>query len=156
MNHVAAFILAQRKPLAAKLLRDVAVSAALPLLFPRGNRPLRRTSVTPAKKIERSSTSTAALARCSPAGVAEQAAQTDARTSCQKNRCFCGVAIVIFPPELATDEVRTRREPKICGKRQFGGAARVISPAEVTTYKEKIRTTADKLGRAPRLQHGLR
>ena len=56
---------------------------------------------------------------------------------------------------MTTREERTRREPKVCTKRQFGGAARVISPAGVTVYAEKIPTTTEKLGRVPRWQRGL-
>ena len=65
---VAFFVLGRRKPMAAKKLSDVAVSAVSPLLSHRRHRPLGRTSVTSAKE-----SSEALRRRCSPAGVADQA-----------------------------------------------------------------------------------
>ena len=102
------------------------------------------------EEIERGAASKAAPLGCSPAEFADQAAQTDTRTSSQRSRHSCGVAIVIFPAELTEHEERTRRGPKPCAKRQLGAVAYVMFPAEVTTYAKKIPTTADKLGRAPR------
>ena len=85
------------------------------------------------EEIERSATPTAAPSRFSPADVADQAEQTDARKKSSRSCRNCGVAIVILPPELTTQDDRTRRGPNICTKRQFGGAARVIFSSEVTT-----------------------
>ena len=62
--------------------------------------------------------------------------------------------MVIFPAELTTRKERTRHGRKICARHQFGRAARVIFPGEVTMYAEKIPTTAQKLGRVPRWQSG--
>ena len=72
------------------------------------------------EEIGRSATSIAAPFRCSPADVAEQAGQTDARTSSQRSRRYCGVAIVIPRAELTTREGGTRRGTKVCARRQFG------------------------------------
>ena len=83
------------------------------------------------EEIERIATSTAAPLRLSAAAVAGLAKQTDARTSHQRSRLYCGVAIVIFPAELTTHGDRTRRGPEICTKRQSGIVAQVILPAEV-------------------------
>ena len=78
------------------------------------------------EEIERSAALIAAPLRCSPADVAEQAEQTDARTSSSRSRHYFGVAIVFFPVEMTTRVVRGRRGPKICAKRHPGGAAGVI------------------------------
>ena len=83
------------------------------------------------EEIERIATSTAAPLRLSTAAVAGLAKQTDARTSYQRSRLYCGVAIVIFPAELATHGDMTRRGPEICTRRQSGIVAQVILPAKV-------------------------
>ena len=83
-------------------------------------------------EIERSATSAAALLRFSPAEFPEQADnKNNARTSCKGSRLFCGVTLVSSPAQLTTHEAKTRRGPKIYTKRQLGGAARVLFPAEV-------------------------
>ena len=69
------------------------------------------------EELERIATSIAAALRSSPADAAEPPGQTDARTQSNRSRHLCGVAIVIFPAELATHEDRTRRGPEICTKR---------------------------------------
>ena len=55
------------------------------------------------EEIERIATSTAAPLRLSTAAVAGLAKQTDARTSYQRSRLYCGVAIVISPAELTAN-----------------------------------------------------
>ena len=127
MSPLAVSALGQRKPMPAQGPSDVAVSANSPAISSRGNRPLGRTNVTSSKK-----SSEALRRRCSPAGVADQAEQTDARTSSQRSRHYCGVAIVIVPSESTTHMGRVSRGPDICTKRQFGGAVRVIFLAAVT------------------------
>ena len=59
------------------------------------------------------------------------------------------------PAEFTAHEGKTRRLPKICRMRQFAVVAWAIFPAEVTTYKKRILTTAEKLDQAPRRQCGL-
>ena len=68
---------------------------------------------TAGEEIGRGAASKAAPSRRSPAHVAEEAGQTDARTSSQRSRNYCDVAIV-FPAELTTRDGRTRRGPKPC------------------------------------------
>ena len=75
------------------------------------------------EEIERRATSTAALLRCSPSDITEQAEQTDARTSSQRSRHYCGVAIVISPAGSTNNVEKTRRGPSVCAKRLFGSVA---------------------------------
>ena len=107
------------------------------------------------EEIERGATSIAPRSLFSPANVAEQAGPTDARTSSQGGRLYRGVAIVISLAEMTTHDDRARRGPNTCTKHHFGIATQVIFPAEVTTFAQKIRTTAAKLDRAPRWRRGL-
>ena len=72
------------------------------------------------EEIGRSATSIAAPLCFPPADVAEQAEQTDARTSRKGSRLFFGLATVIFPAELTARKDGTRRGPKICTERYFG------------------------------------
>ena len=53
------------------------------------------------EEIERGDTSVAAPRRCSPADAAEQAGQTDARTSSKRSRLFFGLAFFYFPGGVA-------------------------------------------------------
>ena len=81
--------------------------------------------------------------------------KTDARTPSKRSRLFCGVTIVILPAGWPRAKTGPAADQKICKKRQFGIVAKVIFPAEVTMYAEKMETAADKLDRAPRRQRGL-
>ena len=62
--------------------------------------------------------------------------QTDARTSSQRSRHYCGVAILTSPAGSTTHGDRARRGPNICTKRHFGVVASVIFPAGATMYGE--------------------
>ena len=73
------------------------------------------------EEIERSATSKAAPLRVSPANVAEQRGETDARTTSERSRRYCSVAATaISPVEITTHEGRPRRGPKIWRKRHLG------------------------------------
>ena len=113
MYPVVVFILAKRKPMPAQQLSDVAVSAVSPLFFPRRHPPLVRTSVTSAKKLSESIRRLRRRCVSRRRTPPSRRNKTDARTSSQRSRRYCGVAIVIFPAELTTHEDRTRRGPKI-------------------------------------------
>ena len=126
------FILAQRKPMPAQKLSDVAASAKSPAIFPRGNQPLGRPKTTSATKLS------GALRRLRRRRVVRRRTsptrrnKTDARTSSQGSRLFFRLAIVSILEELATRDHGARREPKIRTKRHFGVVALVIFPAAAT------------------------
>ena len=114
MCPVAFSIQAERKPVAAKELSDVAVSAASPLLLPRQTPPLGRTKVTSAKKLSEALRRQRRRCVYPQRNSPNRRRKTDARTSTKRSRLFCGVPTATFPPELSTHEGRTRRGPKIC------------------------------------------
>ena len=87
--------------------------------------------------IERGATSIAAPLRGSRRTSPSRRNETDARTASKKSRLYCGAAIAISLADVTTREDRARGGPKVCAKCQFGIVAKVIFPAEVTTYAEK-------------------
>ena len=87
--------------------------------------------------IERGATSIAAPLRGSRRTSPSRRNETDARTASKKSRLYCGAAIAISLADVTTREDRARGGPKVCAKCHFGIVAKVIFPAEVTTFAEK-------------------
>ena len=107
------------------------------------------------EEIGRSVTSTAALLRCSPADVAEQAEQ-NRRTHIMSEKppllrsCHC------YSP--SGDDHASGKKPsrtKNLHEAPVWRSRLGYFSGEVTMYAEKIPTTADKLDRAPRWRRGL-
>ena len=97
MYPVVVFILAKRKPMPAQQLSDVAVSAVLPLLFPRRHPPLVRTSVTSAKKLSESLRRLRRRCVVPRRTTPSRRNETDTRASSQRDRPFYGFRHCYFP-----------------------------------------------------------
>ena len=117
---VAFFIPAGSKPVAAKELSDLAVSADSPLLFPCRNPPLGRTKVASAEKWDEALLQQRGRCVSPPRNSPCRRGETNARATSKSSRHYCGLAMVISPARLTTREDRNRPGRNICTKRQFG------------------------------------